>query len=162
MSRKHRDFPYRLWLHTCASSPITNTLYQNAMPVTTDEPALTHHYHLKSIGYTFGVVHSMGLDKCIMTCIHHNGLPWWLNGKELTGQCRRCGFDSWIRKVSWIRKWQHTPAFLTGKSNGPRSLVGYSLLLLLLSRFSHVWLCAILWTAACQDPLSMGFSRQQY
>ena len=52
------------------------------MPVTTDEPALTHHYHLKSIGYTFGVAHSMGLDKCIMTCIHHNGLPWSLSGKE--------------------------------------------------------------------------------
>ena len=31
-----------------------------------------------------------------------------------------------------------------------------------LSRFSRVWLCAILWTIACQAPLSMGFSRQEY
>ena len=34
-------------------------------------------------------------------------------------------------------------------------------MLLLLSRFSPVWLCAILWTVACQTPLSMGFSRQE-
>ena len=38
-----------------------------------------------------------------------------------------------------------------------------------LSCFSHVWLCtclhigcAILWTIACQAPLSMGFFRQEY
>ena len=32
----------------------------------------------------------------------------------------------------------------------------------LLSCFSHVQLFAILWTVACQVPLSMGFSRQEY
>ena len=31
-----------------------------------------------------------------------------------------------------------------------------------LSRFSRVRLCATLWTIACQAPLSMGFSRQEY
>ena len=31
-----------------------------------------------------------------------------------------------------------------------------------LSHFSHVRLCATLWTAACQAPLSMEFSRQEY
>ena len=31
-----------------------------------------------------------------------------------------------------------------------------------LSRISCVWLCATLWTVACQAPLSMGFSRQEY
>ena len=36
------------------------------------------------------------------------------------------------------------------------------LLLLLLCRFSHFWLCATLWTAACLAPLSMGFSRQEW
>ena len=36
------------------------------------------------------------------------------------------------------------------------------LLLLLLSRFSHVRLCAIPETAAHQAPLSMGFSRQEH
>ena len=31
-----------------------------------------------------------------------------------------------------------------------------------LSRFSHVRLFETLWIAACQTPLSMGFSRQEY
>ena len=35
------------------------------------------------------------------------------------------------------------------------------LLLLLLSRFSRVRLCATPWTAACQASPSMGFSRQE-
>ena len=36
------------------------------------------------------------------------------------------------------------------------------LLLLLLSHFSHVQLCATPWTAAHQASLSMGFSRQEH
>ena len=41
--------------------------------------------------------------------------------------------------------------------------MGYSLLLLLLlSRFSRVRLCAIPETAAHQAPLSLGFSRQEH
>ena len=31
-----------------------------------------------------------------------------------------------------------------------------------LSHFIHVRLCATLWAVACQVPLSMGFSRQEY
>ena len=27
---------------------------------------------------------------------------------------------------------------------------------------NHVWLCATLWTVACQAPLSMGFCRKEY
>ena len=38
----------------------------------------------------------------------------------------------------------------------------WNLLLLLLSHFSRVRLFATLWTTACQAPLSMGFSRQEY
>ena len=36
------------------------------------------------------------------------------------------GFNPWIGKISWRRKWHPTPAFLPGKSHGWRSLVGYS------------------------------------
>ena len=32
----------------------------------------------------------------------------------------------------------------------------------MLSHFSHVRLCATLWTVACQIPLSMGLSRPEY
>ena len=41
-------------------------------------------------------------------------------------QCGRPGFDPWVRKIPWRRKWQPTPVLLPGKSHGQRSLVGYS------------------------------------
>ena len=52
-----------------------------------------------------------------------------LSGKESFCQCkrhRRCGFDPWVGKIPWRRKWQPTPIFLPGKSHGQRSLEGYS------------------------------------
>ena len=36
------------------------------------------------------------------------------------------GFDPWVRKILWRRKWQLTPVFLPKKSHGQRSLVGCS------------------------------------
>ena len=41
-------------------------------------------------------------------------------------QCGRPGFDPWVGKIPWRRKWQSTPVLLPGKSHGERSLVGYS------------------------------------
>ena len=41
-------------------------------------------------------------------------------------QCRRCGFDPWVGKIPWRRKWQPILVFLPGKFHGQRSLVGYS------------------------------------
>ena len=35
-------------------------------------------------------------------------------------------------------------------------------MLLLLSHFSNIWLCATSWMAAHQAPMSTGFSRQEY
>ena len=43
----------------------------------------------------------------------------WLSDKESAFQCRRRrrhGFDPWIRKIPWRRKWQPTPVLLPGKS----------------------------------------------
>ena len=40
--------------------------------------------------------------------------------------CSSCGFNPWVRKIPWRRKWQPTPVFLPGESHGRRSLVGYS------------------------------------
>ena len=37
----------------------------------------------------------------------------------------RHGFDPWVRKIPWRRKWQSTPVFLPGESHGQRSLAGY-------------------------------------
>ena len=54
-------------------------------------------------------------------------LPRWLSGKESACQRRRCGFDPWVGKIPWRKKWQPTPIFLPGKSHGQRSLAGCSL-----------------------------------
>ena len=62
------------------------------------------------------------------TTVKLTGLPWWLSGKESACQCRRDGiwFNSWVGEIPWRRKWQLNPVFLPGKSQGQRSLVGYS------------------------------------
>ena len=39
---------------------------------------------------------------------------------------RRRGFDPWVRKILWRRKWKPALVFLPGKSQGQKSLVGYS------------------------------------
>ena len=47
------------------------------------------------------------------------------NGKESACQCRRHGFNPWVGKIPWSRKWQPTLVFLPGKFHGQRSLAGY-------------------------------------
>ena len=39
---------------------------------------------------------------------------------------RRLGFDPWVGKIPWRRKWQPTPVFLPGKSYEQGSLADYS------------------------------------
>ena len=54
-----------------------------------------------------------------------NFLPSESPGKPRC-HCRRCkkhGFDSWVGKIPWSKKWQPTPISLLGKSHGQRSLV---------------------------------------
>ena len=41
-------------------------------------------------------------------------------------QCRRPGFDPWVRKSPWRRAWQPTPVFFPGECHGQRSPAGYS------------------------------------
>ena len=53
-------------------------------------------------------------------------LPRLLNSKDSSWQCRKCRFYPWVRKIPWRRAWQLTSVFLTGKSLGQRSLVGYN------------------------------------
>ena len=48
------------------------------------------------------------------------------NPPAYAGDARDEGFDPWVRKILWRRKWQHTPVFLLGESHGWRKLEGYS------------------------------------
>ena len=57
----------------------------------------------------------------------------------------KCGFTE--------RSWKEMLTF------GHGSLTIYACML---SHLSCFWLCVILWTVACQAPLSMGFSRQEH
>ena len=50
----------------------------------------------------------------------------WSDLAAAAAQCGRPGFNPWVRKISWRRKWQPTPVFLPGKSHGQRNLVDYS------------------------------------
>ena len=50
---------------------------------------------------------------------------------------KRLGFNPWVGKIPWRRKWQPTPVFLPGESHGQRSLWGY--LSIRLPRVGHGW-----------------------
>ena len=39
--------------------------------------------------------------------------------------CRKLGFDPWVGKIPWRRKWLPIPVFLPGEFHGQMSLVGY-------------------------------------
>ena len=52
-----------------------------------------------------------------------------LSGKGPACQCRRrrrLGFDPWVGKIPWSRKWHPTLVSLPGKFHGQRRLVGFS------------------------------------
>ena len=55
------------------------------------------------------------------------GLPWWLRQERICLQCGRPGFDPWVGKIPWRRKWLPTPIFLLLEFHGQRCLVGHSL-----------------------------------
>ena len=66
---------------------------------------------------------------CTFVILQVCGFPKWRSGKEPACQYwrhKRCGFDHWVWKIPWRRKWQPYPVFLPGESRGQRSLMGYS------------------------------------
>ena len=54
------------------------------------------------------------------------GFPCSLDGKVSAYNAGGPGFDAWVGKVHWKRKWQPAPVLLPGKSHGWRSPVSYS------------------------------------
>ena len=49
------------------------------------------------------------------------GLPVGLSDKKSACSAGVSGFDPWVGKIPWRRKWQPAPAFLPGKPHGQRS-----------------------------------------
>ena len=68
---------------------------------------------------TRGRISNLAIPSCFLE------LPLLISSEEPTCQCRRHGFDPWVRKVLWRRKWQPTLIFLPGESHGQRSRAGY-------------------------------------
>ena len=69
------------------------------------------------------------MDICVCVCIYlylYIRLHWCLIWQRICLQCRRPGFNPWVWKIPWTRKWQPTPLFLPGELHGQRNLVGYS------------------------------------
>ena len=54
------------------------------------------------------------------------GFPGGSAVKNLPPSAGDAGFDPWVGKILWRRRWQLTPVFLPRRSHGQRSLVGYS------------------------------------
>ena len=73
--------------------------------------------------------HSWGSSilRCSALFLVHLSLCWWLKWLSVCLQGGRPGFNPWVGKISWKRKWQPTLVFLLGKSHGQRNLVGYTL-----------------------------------
>ena len=97
--------------------------------------------------------------------------------------CKRPGFHPWVMRIPWRRKWLPTPILLPGEFHGQRNPSGYSpqgqksqtqlsdLACMHVGRASisrSGVICSVVsdsatpWTVACQAPLSMEFSRQEY
>ena len=73
------------------------------------------------------IVHEVAKSQTGLSNFHF-WLPRWHSGKEsaCNARHRRPGFDPWVGKIPWRRKWHPTPVFLPGESHGWRSLVGYN------------------------------------
>ena len=97
-----------------------------------------------------------------MEYTNHFNAVWW----ELCQTWERCApdmgmgqrEDSW-KSGNWVASWRMNT--IGPPEDRVKSIPGL-LLLLLLSRFSRVWLCATLQTAAHEAPLSLGFSKQEH
>jgi len=58
---------------------------------------------------------------CVCVCVCFIGVLLIYTGfpgdSRVTCQRMRCGFNTWMGKIHWRRRWQPTPAFLAGKSH---------------------------------------------
>ena len=62
----------------------------------------------------------------IVDCVFSFFFFLTLSGAFYLSLRARCEFDPWVRKIPWRMKLQPIPVFMSGKSHGQRSLVGYS------------------------------------
>ena len=66
----------------------------------------------------------MYLYKCRYKSFPDDSVAKNLPGNE--GKSGDTGFNPWVKKIPWRRKWQPTPVSLPGESHAQRSLMNYS------------------------------------
>ena len=69
------------------------------------------------------------IQYCVRFRWYLHSFPGGTCVKEPVCKCRRQkrrGFDPWVEKNPWRRKWQPSLVFLPGESHGQRSLAYYS------------------------------------
>ena len=111
----------------------------------TEYPMIAH--LLYPTFYTEEIQNSNTQDAVVVSSLSH--ASFFCNSMDCSPPGSSVYATFQARILEWKRK-----SFCTAKET--------MLLLLLLSCFSHVRLCATPWTAAHQAPLSMGFSRQEH
>ena len=76
-----------------------------------------------------GIFPTQGSNLHLLCLLHCQMVSDFSDGSEgkVCLQRRGPGFDPWVGKTPWRRKWQPTPVFLPEKSYGWRSLAGFSL-----------------------------------
>ena len=73
-------------------------------------------------------------------------------------RCKRHGFDPWVGKIPWRKKWQPAPVFLPRKSHGQKSLAGYIQSMgLQSSNTEHVSLSQSIWCSSLCYIIGYGF-----
>ena len=80
------------------------------------------HAELSSLDFSVQSEHG-SVSKAVAYFNLSLGLPWQLRRESICLQCGRPGFDPWVGKIPWRRKWQPTPVLLPRKFHGRRSLV---------------------------------------
>ena len=99
----------------------------------------------------------------------NQGFPCSSAGKRIHLQCRRPGFDPWVRKIPWRRERLPTPVFWPGEFHGLYSPWGHKesdtteRLALSLALFTAALQCRVIfcctakWIHLYIDPLCFGF-----
>ena len=55
--------------------------------------------------------HRLKISIYLCTARRYYGFPWWLRQKRICLQCRRSGFDPWVRKIPWRRECMYSSMF---------------------------------------------------
>ena len=149
-------------------SILINILHQGSVFFTKVEPTLTNHYHPKLIVCVISLLalYSLWFDKLkwllstIIVSYTVFSAPKIFCAPPIHPSLFLLSGNHWIFNISIVAPFLQ--CCIVGITHS-KVLLGWLLSLAsVLSCFSCVWLCAMLWTIALQVPVSMGFSRQEY